>query len=74
MGKRYYVAVETHYDNGKIVRSFVNGRAFGAIYSFTSNVNDAKYFDSLKSAKEYMKNYIAPTRSKVFYEIMYDCV
>ena len=74
MGKRYYVAVETYYNDGTKIRSFVNGRAFGAIYSFTLNVNEAKYFGSMKAAKEYMKNYIGSTRSKVFYEIMYDIV
>lgn len=75
MGKKYYIAVE-RYDTGgnKISRRYVNGRAFGALYSFTSDVNDAKYFGNLKAAKEYMKNYIGPSREKVFYEIMYDIV
>lgn len=35
---------------------------------------DAKFFGDLKTAKNYMKNFIAPSRRKVIYEIMYDMV
>lgn len=75
MNKKYYIAVERYDKEGnKISRRFVNGRAFGALYSFTSNINYAKYFGNLKSAKDYMKNYIVPNLEKVFYDIMYDVV
>lgn len=75
MNKKYYIAVERYDKEGnKISRRFVNGRAFGALYSFVSDINDAKYFGNLKAAKDYMKNYIAPSMEKVFYEIMYDIV
>lgn len=75
MNKKYYIAVEYYDAEGKRVsRRFVNERAFGCMYSFVSDINKAKFFSDLKSAKKYMKNFIAPTKSKVFYEIMYDMV
>lgn len=70
--KFYYIAVEYYdKDGNRIKRFFVSGRAFSSMYSFTYDVNDAKLFGSLKSAKDYMKNYITPTRGKVFFEDCY---
>ena len=71
--KYYYVAVEYYdKDGNRTQRMFVNERAFGCMYSFVNDVNKAKIFNTLKDAKEFMKNYIAPTNAKVLYEDCYD--
>lgn len=76
MGKKYYIAIEYYDAEGKRIsqRVFISGHVLGFLYSFTLDVNNAKFFNTLKSAKNYMKNYIVPSRAKVFYEIMYDIV
>ena len=70
--KYYYVAIEYYDKEGnRTRRSFVNERAFGCMYSFVSDISKAKLFTSLRMAKAFMKNYIKPTQSAIFYEITY---
>ena len=70
--KWYYVAVERYdKDGNRTARRFVNGCAFGGLYSFTTDVSEAKLFGSLKGAKAYMKNYVKPTLENVLYETYY---
>lgn len=72
MSKMYYVTVVRYDADGEIIsRRFVSDRAFNCLYSFVYDINDAKFFSSLKGAKDYMKNYIGASREKVLYEDMY---
>ena len=70
--KFFYVAVEYYdKDGNRTRRMFVKDRAFGSMYSFTLDVNEARLFTSNSAAVAYMRNYILPTRAMMFFEDCY---